>query len=275
MKHEHVVLLSGWAHFESALDGLVQGLVQEGVAGCADCETVSAHALLQDHGGPPPAACRPLPATGGAGCSAYAASLAARLSACRQPAILVGWSMGGLIALETAIWFPRLVGRLVLLSAAATFCATASCPWGAEPASVRAMLLGLRRDREATLRRFFAAAYGVLPLAGPAPPSEGDALPPVARKHYQRAADLTTEELTAGLRYLLTIDLRGELPRLRLPTLILHGRQDQILPWQASDVFQAHIAASRRLLVEGNHGLAVTAPGLVLPALRRFVGEGA
>jgi pimeloyl-ACP methyl ester carboxylesterase len=74
---------------------------------------------------------------------------------------------------------------------------------------------------------------------------------------------------------LLTVDLHGELPRLQIPTLILHGRQDQILPWQASDVLQAGIAASRRLLVEGNHGLVVTAPGLVLPALRWFLEEGA
>ena len=201
--------------------------------------------------------------------------LAARLTACRQPAILLGWSMGGLIALETAIWFPHLVGRLVLLSAAATFCATASSPRARSRRRSARMLLGLRRDRKATLRRFFAAAYGVPPLARPAPPGADESFPTAAREHWQRAAGLTTEELTAGLRYLLTVDLRCELPRLHLPTLILHGRQDQILPWQASDVLQAGIAASRRLFVEGNHGLAVTTPGLVLPALRRFVEEGA
>jgi pimeloyl-[acyl-carrier protein] methyl ester esterase len=237
---------------------LAHELLQESVAETDDCEIVSVHALLENGHAELPALQRSLPAGKETYCSAYAASLAARLTASRRPATLVGWSMGGLIALETAIGFPELVCRLVLMSTGATFCATARSPWGVPPAKVRAMLLGLRRDREGTLRRFFTAAYGANPLA---------------QRHCQWAADLKTEDLELGLRYLLTADLSAELPGLHTPTLIVHGRQDQILPWQASDVLQAGIPASRRLLVEGGHGLVVAAPERVLPALRFFLEE--
>ena len=68
----------------------------------------------------------------------------------------VGWSMGGLVALETAIRFPRLVGRLAVISAAAAFCATASCRWARSRASacdVARLATGSPADTAAVFRR--------------------------------------------------------------------------------------------------------------------------
>ncbi len=56
---------------------------------------------------------------GGSVPSAYAVALASRLARQKHPTILVGWSMGGIVALETAIHFPELVRRLVLISSCA------------------------------------------------------------------------------------------------------------------------------------------------------------
>ena len=53
------------------------------------------------------------------GPSAYAIALASQLARRRHPSVLIGWSMGGTVALETAIGFPELVRRLVLISSCA------------------------------------------------------------------------------------------------------------------------------------------------------------
>ena len=53
--------------------------------------------------------------------SVYASALASELRRRRYPSILIGWSMGGIVALETAIHSPELVRRLVLISSCAKF----------------------------------------------------------------------------------------------------------------------------------------------------------
>ena len=88
----------------------------------------------------------------------------------------------------------------------------------------------------------------------------------------QQALRIDPDHLVHGLRYIQTADLRSRLSAVRVPTLIVHGRKDRVISWQASQLLQAGIGGSELLLVdEGDHDLVATSPGILAPAILRFL----
>ncbi len=167
--------------------------------------------------------------------------------------------MGGTVALETTVCFPDLVRRLVLISSCALFAPPGNHHHEAHSLPVRAMIVGLHRDRRETLRGFFSLVH-----------SENGS-PALLDGELQRALRLDPNRLVHGLRYLQRVDLRARLSALRVPTLIAHGRKDQVISWQASQLLHDGIGHSDLVLAEyGDHGLVTTAPGVVAPAILRF-----
>ena len=129
--------------------------------------------------------------------------------------------------------------------------------------AVRAMIVGLHRDRPETLRRFFAQVH-----------SECGSEAQMA-EDLHRALRLDPDHLVHGLRYLQTVDLRSRLSAVRVPTCIAHGRKDRVISWRASELLQAGIGGSDLLLfAEGDHGLVATSPEILAPAILRFLQRG-
>jgi len=262
-----VTLIAGWAQTEQALAPLVEKLFPghspvapdwgreaegQGAGNASSVTMTSVSALLS-------ASASDAGFAGGSVPSAYAVALASRLARQKHPSIVVGWSMGGIVALETAIHFPGLVRRLVLISSCALFCPPPTDQHEVQSLPVRAMIRGLHRDRHETLRRFFSLVH-----------SESGSAAQMTEDLHQ-ALRLDPDHLVHGLRYIQTADLRSRLAAVRVPTLIAHGRKDQIISWQASRLLQAGIGGSDLLLVdEGDHGLVATAPGILTPAIVRF-----
>ncbi len=263
-----VTLIAGWAQTEQALAPLVEKLFPgrstvapdwgkeaegQGAGNASSVTMTSVSSLLK-------ASTSNAGFGGGSVPSAYAVALATRLARQKHPSILVGWSMGGIVALETAIHFPELVRRLVLISSCALFCPPSTDQHEVQSLPVRAMVLGLHRDREGTLRRFFSLVHS---QSGSAAQMAED---------LQQALRLDPDHLVHGLRYIQTADLRSPLSAIRVPTLIAHGRKDRVISWQASQLLQAGIGGSDLLLVdEGDHGLVATSPGILAPAILRFL----
>ncbi len=131
--------IAGWAQTEQALAPLVGTLFPGSSPAAPDLNSAtltSVASLLGELGTSGSMAAR------GVG-SAYAVSLASRLAGQKQPATLIGWSMGGMVALETAIHFPELVGRLVLISSCAVFRPPSTDQHDLPTLPVRAMVVGL------------------------------------------------------------------------------------------------------------------------------------
>jgi len=133
---------------------------------------------------------------------------------------VVGWSLGGEVALAWARRAPYQVQRLVLI--ATTPCFTSRLGWscGTAPALLDEFGHSLAADGAGTLARFVAGQ------------AKGDARAQTFVGVLQRWSARRTpgSVLAAGLAILAHADLRRELHSVRQPALVLHGARDRIVP---------------------------------------------
>ncbi len=252
-----VILIAGWAQSAQALEPLAQALCRGSVPRAASGDAAIARTISVD--ALPRAPCGK-PAFAGPGApSANAAALASELARDGRPSLLIGWSMGGMAALETALHFPDRVAGLVLIASCAVLSAGRRSPPDAGGS-------GARADRRAEARPCGDAAE--LPVAracaGGSGSSPGDRSSP--RPGLRSCSPDPRSGIHSGLRP------APRLAEVHQPLLILHGREDRVLSWKASRLLQAEISGSKLLLIpDAGHSLPATAPELVAPAIRQFL----
>lgn len=149
-----------------------------------------------------------------------AAWLADYLSAIPAAAtILVGWSLGGMLALEAcarARYRPR---ALVLIATGASFCRRPDFGLGVAPAVVRGMRQRLRREADAVRQEFYRQLLG--------PGDQGW----IEELAALLPASCPPAWLAAGLAYLERQDLRPLLPQVAAEAILLiQGARDRIFP---------------------------------------------
>jgi pimeloyl-ACP methyl ester carboxylesterase len=158
---------------------------------------------------------------------------------------LVGNSMGGYIAAEVAIQFPDRVSRLVLVSAAGISSAE----------TIQAPILTFGRIA-AALAANGVARYRHLAAR---PITRHLSLALVARHPRLLKADLAYEGFFKGggkpgfddaLRASLDYDFRDRLPDVKVPTLIVWGERDSIIPTRDADEFERLIEDSRKVVMK-------------------------
>lgn len=173
---------------------------------------------------------------------------------------VIGWSMGGIVALETAREYPGLFQRLVIISGTARFSAGNDEPSGVNASVLRAMARGLRRTPDNVLAAYYDQVHA--PQSGP-----------VAAPRAQDIALLDRDELNEGLKYLQQVDVRNGLDKQTVPTLVVHGREDRIVPWQAGEWLSRTLAVSHWRCYENyGHALPIQAPLLLAADIRAFLG---
>lgn len=172
--------------------------------------------------------------------SAYAAGLAERLGQCQPAPWLIGWSMGGMVALETALAYPERVRGLVLMGASARFIRAEDYPAGTRDVSLKALARALAREPAQTLARwiFDGARFPKL--------GKGEA----AAMADEALSTFSLKDLLEGLDYLAGIDLRARLASLRLPTLVLHAREDALITNAAAECLAEAMPGSRLMFYE-------------------------
>jgi len=155
------------------------------------------------------------------------------------PVWLLGWSLGGMVALELAVTQPERVAGLVLLATPPALVACVAYP-GWPAATLRRMAIRLDQDPAGTLRDFLAffqpPAAPPTPLATLAQHAWGGALPDPT--HWPAPA------LAAGLRYLAERHLWDHLPALCVPSLWLFGADDTLCRPALADAVRAALPAS-------------------------------
>ncbi len=86
---------------------------------------------------------------------------------------------------------------------------------------------------------------------------------------------LRPEPYKAAVRALVTTDFRAKLGLIAVPTLIIVGSEDRVLPQELSEYLAAHIAGSRLIVLPGvGHLCNIEAPSEFAAALTAFLGQG-
>lgn len=181
---------------------------------------------------------------------------------CPAPAIWLGWSLGGLIALDAARRHPHKVAKLVLVGATPKFVQVPDWPHAMSNDVFADFGRSLVQDYRATLLRFLSLHAGV---------SEASrALLKQLRAQLFIHGEPQPEALAAGLAILEQTDLRAGLADVRVPTLVVHGSHDRLAPPAAGEYLAAQLPCARLLRMEGaGHAPFLSHPTQFADAVRQ------
>jgi pimeloyl-ACP methyl ester carboxylesterase len=210
------------------------------------------------------------------GLAANAADLAAvaETSGLTPPVTVAGHSLGGGIALELALSRPELVGALVLLGSIGVERALSrldrllAVPAVGDPV-IRAGLAATRRGI-ATGRRLTRST------TASAVAMRANRFPSVRALVWLEAQPIGRKERTSFLveqRALLdeTPEIERGLPRLEVPTAVVHGTSDHIVPLEAARALAERIPGAELVWLKGEgHLVPFERPELIAPIVRRY-----
>lgn len=184
--------------------------------------------------------CVDLPGHGASRDTVMSASLTAVaqqiLALAPRSAIWLGWSLGGLIALQAALHAPARVRGLILSNTTPRFITGADWPHAMPPAQLDTFAVELREDFADAVRRFLA-----LQVLGEARARE--TLRALRDSVLARGVP-DSASLAAGLEILRDTDIRSELHRINMPSLVIAGAYDRLTPASAGECMATTIGGA-------------------------------
>jgi len=181
-------------------------------------------------------------------------------------AIVLGWSLGGMLALELARRHPRHLRALILMATTPKFLAAPDWEHGLEPALLDEFTRGLATDYRRTVQNFLA-----LQTRGDEHSLETLRM---LRSKLASHGEPDGRALSAGLDVLRSADLRDTLPRIALPALVIAGGHDRLTPPGAGRELAAQLPMARYRRVErSGHAPFLSHPDEVLAEVRGFLAR--
>lgn len=177
--------------------------------------------------------------------------------------VWLGWSLGGMVALEAAACFPKRVRALVLMASSPRFVAAPAWP-GMDASVLEQFAADLAADSRGTLLRFLAlVARGAEP--------ESDTLR-VLRRRFAVAPPPDPSALQAGLDILRYADLRPRLGDLVVPAMAVFGERDMLVPSSVAPLLSEALFRGRVVTVPGaGHAPFLSHPARCAGLLRAFI----
>ena len=172
-------------------------------------------------------------------------ALAAAL--CLGRSVLVGHSMGALVALEAALAWPDKVAALVLCGAAARL-------------PVPSELLAVVRDEHARFPEWLAE-HALSPAAKPG----------LRRAFVAAGLAATRDTILADYAAIAACDLGARLKQVACPVAWLHGADDRIVPAPAVDDLGRHHALA--VIPNAGHILPIEAPAVIAATAQRLAAQ--
>ena len=160
-----------------------------------------------------------------------------------ESCIVCGWSLGGQIAIELALQYPERIKKLVLIATTPCFVKRPDWQWGMETTTLQLFRKNLEQNYAATINRFLT-----LQLSGD---NECKSVLAQLRKNFFRYGQPDIDMLQAGLKILLTSDLREKMTRIKQSVLLLHGENDVITPVSAAKWMHQQLQHSKLAIFSG------------------------
>jgi pimeloyl-[acyl-carrier protein] methyl ester esterase len=180
-------------------------------------------------------------------------------------AMLCGWSLGAMVCLACAARHPRLVARMVLVGATASFVVREGWPEAMPETQVEAFRQALNADSTQQLKRFASLIH------------QGAAQPHEAQRYLDSTTDISADISDAGLEASLDLltqtDLRPLLNDVRQPVLLVHGAADPLMPLAAAERLMQALPDARLEVFGGSaHAPFASDPARFVESVQRFAG---
>ncbi|WP_312241973.1 pimeloyl-ACP methyl ester esterase BioH [Pantoea sp.] len=158
-----------------------------------------------------------------------------------ERAILLGWSLGGLVASQLALTQPEKVRGLITVASSPCFTAQESWP-GIKPDTLQNFQHQLSSDFQRTVERFLALQT----LGTESARQDARALKEVVLSQPMPSVPV----LEGGLEILRQADLRDALTELSLPFLRVYGWLDGLVPRRVAEMLDERWPESRSVTIE-------------------------
>lgn len=156
---------------------------------------------------------------------------------------LCGWSLGALLALQAAHQAAHRVGGLVLIGATPSFTQRAGWPHAQPATLLETFAQAVDHHPASALQRFVALS------------NQGDVHAKAANRTLWQALAAQPlaqhDALLQGLAWLRDVDLRDQIEAVALPTLLIHGDQDPLMPLAAAQWLQGRLKHSQLDVIHG------------------------
>ena len=249
-----LVILHGWAMHSGLWFPLLPRLIERYRIHLVD---LPGHGYSDPLVAPPPLSLRRI---------VEAVELAIAETSAPGPLVILGWSLGGQVALEWARLRPERVGALVLMSTTPCFVQRPDWPHAMAEATLRRFGDELTVAYRQTLRRFVA-----LQVQG----SEHarDALASLRSQLFARG-EPSPQALHDSLKLLASSDLRSGVGAISQPALMIAGDRDMLTPIAASRWLASALPRASLVVVPGAaHAPFLSHPEAVVEALDAFADE--
>ena len=157
--------------------------------------------------------------------------------------VLLGWSMGAQIALQSYAGLSGRIAGMVLVGATPRFTASDDFPHALAVNEASGMRLKVQRNTQRALDGFYSRLF-----------ADGEfESQSSANVIMQLLAAITapdTAAVLAALDALSRTDMRGLLPAITVPTLIMNGAQDRICLPQASTYLKERIPGAEQVIFQ-------------------------
>lgn len=158
-------------------------------------------------------------------------------------ALLVGWSMGGQIVLQTSVRLQEKLAGMFLVSTTPRFAASDGFLFALDPGQTSGMRLKIQRNMQRAREGFYALLFAENEL-------KGHPLSTEIRELFAGIALPDASSALDALDALVNVDMRHLLPEIAIPTMIANGTDDKICLPQASSYMKEMIHGAQQLIFE-------------------------
>lgn len=167
--------------------------------------------------------------------------------------IVCGWSLGSMLALHAASLSPQRFKKLILIGSTPSFAQRDDWPCAKPPALLKTFSDAMTNAPTGTLQRFIVLL------------NQGDTQARLFGRTLTNqllTSNLPdTASLLTGLDWLRHVDLRTQIAAITLPTLLLHGENDPLMPLTAAQWLQVELPNAQLEVIAGAaHAAFLNAP---------------
>jgi 3-oxoadipate enol-lactonase len=174
-----------------------------------------------------------------------------------RDAIVLGNGYGGFVALQMAIRHPSIAKKLILADCGAAFSESGRDAFRNMAAASKAK--GLPAITDVAMRRLFAPEFQA-------------SHPELMRDRREVFLKTDPEVLQAACGQLAALDLRPDLPKVKVPVLVLVGEHDEATPPPMSHELAALLPDARLKILDGcAHVPQLQKPRMFLDAIADFL----